>query len=244
MSDVDDTTSSTWTRPRFVIAALVVALIAIMAVVLALTTGRDDATAAQPTPSTEPSSTATPSPTATDGSICGLADGDQTIPVTAPVGIEWELVGTVAAPTSPEAGPGLVSDDGLRSCFARSPQGALHAALNMLATTSNPALRKAAASELTAAGAGRDALAAIVNSEPVGGTGTGLQIGGYSFLDYTPSSATVDVLIRLDGKVGHLVVPLSWERGDWKIVIPPDGDLYKGIQQLTSETGYVPWAGA
>ena len=61
------------------------------------------------------------------GASCLL--GDQTVPVTPPADTEWELVGRVVAPTAPEVyGPAVT--DPVRSCFARTPTGALYAAVN------------------------------------------------------------------------------------------------------------------
>lgn len=235
--------SSPWTRPRFVIAAAVVALIAVFAVVLAVTRPGSDAGTAAPPQTSPPPATASSTPVP-DASVCGLQPGDQSVPVTAPTDTEWELVGTVAAPTAPDTiGPGRI-DDGLRTCFARSPLGALYAAVNFLATSSDPHLRLRTAEDLAAQGAGREAAINLLQEGDPGGSDSGLQVAGFSFLNYDQYSAVVDIAMTVDSTVVHLPVSLRWEGGDWKVVLPPTGQPFDAIQPLPDLTGYIPWAGA
>lgn len=235
--------ASTWTQPRFVIAAVVVALIAVLGVVLAITgpaDGDDD-----PAPRADPPS-APPTAEPVGDSACGLEPGDQTIPVVAPPDTNWELVGTVAAPTAPDTiGPGVV-DDGLRSCFAHSPLGALYAAVNFVATTSDPNLRMRAVRELAASGGGQErAIAALESAAAPSAPTAGAQVAGFSLLNYDDAAAVVDLAIRVDtsGYV-HLPLSLRWEDADWKVVLPPTGEPYDAIQPLPDLTGYSPWSGA
>lgn len=233
-----------WTQSRFVIAAVVVALIAVMAVVLAVSgPGGNDSTAS-PTPTVTESST--PRTSASTDSVCGLEPGDQTVPAAAPEDTEWELVGTVAAPTAPEEiGPG-VEEDGLRSCFARSPLGALYAAANLLATTSNPDQREALVRELTAEGPARQlALELLAAEGQQAASNTKLQVAGFTFLNYDRDNAVVDLATRVDsGALAHISIALTWEAGDWKLVLAPDGRVSGDIGQIPDLTGYVPWGGA
>lgn len=236
--------TNTWTQPRFVIAAVVVALIAVFGVVLAVTGPADGDN--EPAPRADPTSAPPRADAVRADSPCGLEPGDQTIPVIAPPDTDWELVGTVAAPTAPDTiGPGIV-DDGLRSCFARSPLGALYAAVNFVATTSDPELRIRAVRELAASGDGQDrAIAAVESAERPSAPTSGAQVAGFSFLNYDDAAAVVDLAIRVDtsGYV-HLPLSLRWEGGDWKVVLPPTGEPYDAIQPLPDLTGYAPWSGA
>lgn len=237
---------SIWAQPRFLIAAVVVALIALLGVALTVTgpaNGNDDpAPRAAPTPSSP-----APSVQSGSGSGCKLEQpADQTIPVTAPANTTWELVGGVAAPTAPETvGPGQV-DDGLRSCFARSPVGALYAAVNFVATTSRPDLRLRAVEELTASGEGRTrAIAALTAEGEQPASTPGAQIAGFAFRNYDEQGAVVDLAVRAGtGGQASLGVSLRWEDGDWKVILPPSGEAYDGIQPIPDLTGYVPWSGA
>lgn len=238
----DDT--SVWTAPRFVVAAVVVVLIAVFAVVLVVTRPSDGDIAAAPTAASGEVASSTPA--TTSDSTCGLEDGDQVVPVAAPPDTEWELVGSIAAPTAPETfGPGRVRN-GLRSCFARSPLGALYAAVNVVATTSVPEQREAVVRELTAVGDARalalEQLAAEGEPTP---SDTRVQVVGFAILNYDQDSATIDLATRVDtGGYAHVPLTMRWEQGDWKLVPAPDGRLTAGIGQIPDLTGYVPWSGA
>ena len=233
-------------RPRrrwTIAAAAVLGVIALAGLVLALlpSVPNDEATP-QPRP---PATTPSPAPTQ-DGarSVCGLPPGDQAVPAVAPVSTDWELVGTVAAPTAPRSlGPGTV-EQGVRSCFARSPLGTLYAATNFLASTSDPRIRAAAVRELTADGEGRDRALDLIEGADPGSGNAGAQVAGFTFLNWDRSYSTIDVALNVEGTPIHVPVPLRWEGGDWKVVLPADGDLYANMAPLPNLTGYVPWSGA
>src|SRR4051812_982728 len=114
-----------YATPGFVASAVLLVLVAVTGVTLALTgggTGRH--------PRTHP-------PASTGGSVCGLPAGSQD-PVVGPPAASWTLVGTIAAPSVRDVGPGVVAH-GDRRCFAHSPAGALVAAANLAAMISLPA---------------------------------------------------------------------------------------------------------
>lgn len=242
MSTSENTERSPWTRPWFLISAVLVALLAIAGIVL--TVLPDDANG-RPTPTTSPTSTPSPSPTAVaDGeSKCGLPPGSQAVPAAPPEGATWELFGTFAAPSIENIGPGVVDPDGVRSCFAHSPTGALLAAINFWAMTSlDPAV--GVDPRLAASTPERDALAEqYATSPPTPSSGPTYQVAGFQIRDYTAHSVVVDVAIRTStGAVGSLPTPLRWEDGDWKFVVPASGSTGSG--QLPNLTGYVLWSGA
>lgn len=178
----------------------------------------------------------------TGGSVCGLPAGDQAVPTTTPADTSWQLEGTMAAPVAPHLGPGRTGAS-LPYCYARSPIGALYAAANFLAVLSDPALRLPAAKYLTAAGRGREEL--IRQSTSPGGPGSSdMQIGGFVVApNYTANAASVDLAIRFGRYFVHLQVPLRWESGDWKVVVPDNGRPLDGMAQIPDLTNYVPWAG-
>lgn len=249
----DTPDSSPWTQRGFLAAAAVVALIAVLGVVLAVTGGSERNAA----PALAPSSPVTPTPagstptvSSSDDSSCGLPGGEQTVPGAAPAGTDWELVGTVAAPVSPqEHGPGEVDPDRLRHCFAHTPVGALYAAANVFATTTVPELRAPLVERLAAAGPGRDAALAELASagSAQNRNGAGSQIAGFTFLSYDRSTTTIDLALRgfaRSGGAGYVSFPLTlrWEAGDWQLVLPPDGNLGRLLQPLPGLTGYVTWS--
>ena len=156
----------------------------------------------------------------------------------------WALVGTTAAPSIKGQGPGKVEEDGYRSCYARTPTGALLAAANYTALGSYGPLRKKFYEEATVPGPGRDALL----RKPITGAGGGgarIQIAGFRVLRYDGKQADVDIAFRTSsGAVGGMVLNVAWSGGDWKIRVADDGSELSPVVQLPNLTGYVPWAGA
>ncbi|QOT19807.1 hypothetical protein [Paenarthrobacter sp. YJN-5] len=227
------------TKPKFIIAAVVVAIIIALGVILALipkgsgSPTADPSTTAANTPSAQPSDTSA-------ASICGLPAGNQAKPATTPTDTKWELIGKIAAPTAPKQyGPGKTAADGLRSCFAHSPTGALYAGANLiiLGSSGRPNIL---AQHLVVDGPQRDKmLAAPETSAP---TTAPFQLVGYKILDYTGDRAVVEYGIKTaNGSVGSVPVAMQWQDGDWKWVLPATGQ--PETRQLTDLSGFIDWAG-
>ncbi|MET3370628.1 UNVERIFIED_CONTAM: hypothetical protein ABIE34_003905 [Jeotgalibacillus campisalis] len=237
------TESNPFTKPGFIIAAaLVVALIAATVVIFLLPKGQENA---QPTP-TEPSSSATAKPSGTGEqgkSVCGLPASQETALGTAPKS-KWELVGTMAVPTDPStAGPGTAGKDGLRSCFAQSPTGALYATANIWAASFSGSAKQVYL-ELAADSQTRDkAVKAINEGKDVGGgSAPKLQIAGFIIHSYTPTAAVVELAFKTeDGGYGALSTSLLWESGDWKLDMPAAGG--GTVRQISDLSSFIPWTG-
>src|SRR3954462_14363714 len=114
-------------RPGFIAGAALVAVLVVAGIVVslgALLGGRSGAAGGKDgsgAPRAVKSAVA-------GGSVCGLTGMDSagaTLTV-APV-TRWATVGTMAAPSSPTAGPGRKQSDGLRYCYAHTVTGALFA---------------------------------------------------------------------------------------------------------------------
>ncbi|WP_024475495.1 hypothetical protein [Arthrobacter sp. CAL618] len=244
MSDVspDENHRNPFTRPGFIIsAALVLALMAAVIVIAFIPRGGDEPDAG----STEPTTTETTSaPTATaDGveeSICGLPSSGETALGTAPES-DWELVGTIAAPTSPEQhGPGVVSD-GVRSCFSNDVTGALYAAVNIAALAGLGEEEKLY-SELSVPSPAQQQALENASTSPANNS-ISVQIAGFQIDSYTEESAVVRLGIRGSNGVNlNYPVPLEWHEGDWKLVVPPTGDT--GVREVPDLTDFISWSGA
>lgn len=231
-----------WTRPGFLGAAGVVALLVLGAGFVALAPGHDNsATPAPGAPAAAPAAGRTAS-----DSVCGLPAGAQKVPARTPAA-EWELVGNLAAPSSRGVGPGKVIG-GQRSCYAHSPTGALYAAANAQAVLNGPATTRWGFENLLAAGQGRDKAVAAVRAQKEFPPGTG-QMQGFQFLpDSDANSAVIDLALRqsIPGTPDVLyrkIVTLRWEGGDWKLVADPAGYPYYGKQAVADLTGYILWSG-
>jgi hypothetical protein len=237
------TESNPFTKPGFIIAAaLVVALIAAAVVIFLLPKGQGNA---QPAPGVaEPGSSATASPSASAAgkSVCGLPASSETALGAAPE-TKWELVGTMAAPTDPKIGPGKTDDQGIRSCFAHTPTGALYAAVNLWALGSDPSKERAIAEQLAVKGPGRDAgMKAPQTAAPA--SAVKIQISGFN-VSYTANQAVVELAFKADnGALASVRTTLLWQDGDWKGVVADNGAPLEEPRQVRDLSGFIPWSGA
>lgn len=237
---------SPWAQPGFIAASAVVAILVLLGIVLAITAGssksprdRTQKPASGPSRPTAPAAAQSP-----DASVCGLPAGDQATPTQAPAS-KWELVDGFAAPTaSSTLGPGKVTD-GLRSCFAHSPSGALYAAVNAIAMTASSNHREAFVRHLTVPGVGRDRGLRDLGPDTGSASSVGLQVAGFAISDYQPSSAVVDLALRSDNGAAvtyvHVALAMRWRTGDWKLAPPDTGQPFEGMARVDSLSGYVPW---
>ena len=228
------------TKPKFIISAVVVAIIVALGIILALVP-KGTGTAA-PEPSTTAASTGSTPPTATEAaSVCGLPAGDQSKPATAPADTQWELVGKIAAPTSPQQyGPGKTQANGLRSCFAHSPTGALYAGANVVILASS-GRNDLVLQYLTVDGPERDKMLKSSTSASSSGSPS-FQLAGFKLTDYSGDRAVIEYGFKVsNGTFGSLPVVLQWTGGDWKAVPPASGQP-EG-KQLADLNGFIPWAG-
>lgn len=221
------------------LAAAVVAVIAALGAVLTVTGvfgGGDPAT---------PPAAAAPSPTADTGgvSVCGLTDVALSGTVDqAPADAQWALVGTIAAPSVPGQGPGLVEKDGFRSCFARTPTGAVVAAANLAALGSYPPVRDRFNEQALAPGPGRDAVLAKPAAQGAS-DGPRLELVGVQLLRYTGDQADVDLALRTStGSLLAATVYLTWAEGDWKARVADDGSDLSSVSPISTLDAYLPWS--
>ncbi len=175
-------------------------------------------------------------------SVCGLPDVELSGTVTEAPVAQWSLVGTIAAPTVEGQGPGLIEDDGFRSCFAHTPTGAVVAAANLAAMGSYAPLRPRFDREALAPGPGRDAV--LAKPRPQGGTdGVRLQLAGFRLLRYTGAQADLDLaLLASTGQMFGFTFFLEWAEGDWKARMADDGSDLSSVSPISSLAGYVAWS--
>lgn len=236
------TESNPFTKPGFIIAAaLVVALIAAAVVIFLLPKGQGNAA---PSPA-ESSGSATASPSASDTagkSICGLPSSSESSLGAAPK-TKWELVGKMATPTDPKIGPGKTDDQGIRSCFAHTPTGALYAAVNLWALGIDPSNERAIAEQLAAKGPGRDA-GMKAPQTPAPASAVKIQIAGFN-VSYTAHQAVVELAFKADnGALASVRTTLLWQDGDWKGVVADNGAPLEEPRQVHDLSGFILWSGA
>lgn len=244
MSETEPRNGGFWRSPWTIAAAVLIGAVIVISAWYVVTAVLNPADSAKP--EVKPAATAEPDTSA--DSACGLAPGDQSVPTTAGPEVEWELVGTIAAPGSPELGPGTIRD-GIRSCYAHSPAGALVAMANYAAQQSTAELSLGSAEQNMAEGPGKEIVLEEMRARAADGSdgsaNVSVQIAGFKVLDYSDEKATIELVAHgTNGVIMSFPGTLSWEDGDWKLVVQENGQPELAPRQLSSLVGYVAWAGA
>lgn len=244
MSD-QSTQQNPFTTRRFIVAVIVVGIIAICAVIVIIsnvTGGNAKAKPGGSGPATSSSPVAASDP---DPSTCGLAGYETSSSLTTAPKTTWQLVGVVAAPSDKTgAGPGVINSTGFRSCYAHTAKGALFSAANFTALGADATMRQQLAS-LVAPGAGHDAVEKQAAAGNANSSGVRAQVAGFKIDSYDAQNATVDLVLNYsDGQLASLPLKLTWSGGDWKLILTADGGLPLSPVKLQNLGGYIPWAGA
>ena len=158
---------------------------------------------------------------AQSSSLCDLPDGSMEPPTAAPEDTRWVIAENgVAVPSVPRVGPGDVSPNGYRYCFARNPLGAVVSAMWFAVDVENHNLdRKAFAADRLA---GMQEQLEFVDEPSPADTG-GVEFRGFRFpTTPTRDEATVELLVfvmefqELRSVTAHLV----WDTSDWRLKFP------------------------
>ncbi|MDU0328481.1 hypothetical protein RWH43_17110 [Microbacterium sp. KSW2-21] len=248
MADDDDTTQNPFSRPGFIVGAVVVAALIITAVFLTVLNLNRDSDTAPPAADATSNGSASSAPTlsasgaAGGASVCGLSGVELTGTVsTAPVA-EWQYQDVDAYPVSPSAGPGETAPERYRYCYQHTPEGAVFAAANMTIAGFGPVeLRSALLDYALTDGQYRERL--LESSGGSSSSDVRAAIAGFRVLEYTGDTARIDIAFRgtASGQAvtGSTVYELIWEGGDWRI------DANKAeparIAQLPDLSGYTSW---
>ena len=201
-------------------------------------------TAHTPAASTPPqqqiiTSASTPAiPAGSSSTSCTLPAGSQSVPYNSPPsGTSWATVGAMQVPQAPRTFGPQDTSGVWNTCFAHNPAGALLAAINVWGETSTTA----SASEVfqrVAVGAPRN----VGNNESLDTAAGGpVQFAGYKYDSYTPAEAELSVVLQEpQGKLVAVVMSMTWNGRDWKLVYPPNG--VPPLEVIPNLTGYVQWS--
>ena len=246
MSDENQNESqSPFTRPGFIAAAIVVALIVVCGIILvAVNVGKGSPNAA-PTSSTStsPSVISSPGPVSGDSSVCGLRGVQLSGTVSAAPETSWKYQDVLAYPTSQTAGPGATAASGYRYCFQHTPEGALFASANFAIMSFDQSLRSTWLPYVLAPGQNRDSLlsSGLNAANP---SGIRASIAGFRVLSYDGEHAQVDVAFQAttSGQIvtGSFAAKLIWSGGDWKLDSSAQNPAQ--VDQLPNLAGYTAWA--
>jgi len=228
------------------LAALLVGAIVIAGVVLSVRGVLRDDPESTATPTTSTSSPASPAE-GEDASVCGLKGHERSGSLTDAPRARWVLVGSIASPRVEDSGPGVVDDEtGFGYCYARTREGVVVAAVNLIPFTATNELQEQAYEKSLVPGPGRDAaIKAVANgqAEEVPSDAR-LQVAGFQLVRYSDTEATVRVASSMGGRFFHQEVVMRWSDGDWKVVVNDDGSMIGQSGEIPDLTGYVPWSGA
>ena len=232
-----------WTRPGFLIAAAVVAVIVVVGVAIALlpSPGEDHTPTARGTASTGPT---------TGTAVSPVDPGPTAVPTAAPSGVTWQLLGQVALPCSESAGPRRVTAS-TASGYAHTPTGALIAAAQLGTRASLSSGRDSYESTVErqfVPSADRDRLLANLRNahqEPAE-PGELSQTAGFLFNSYTADTAVIGLVLRAPSPTDApryfvSTSTLLWRDGDWRMVAPPGGSWLSVTREATDLTGVVEW---
>lgn len=238
MSESNDQppSSPVWARPGTVAAAVLV--LAVLAVAGAFGLGVFDNDEA---PAPEATGQATsPAPAADD-------DGGQPL-TAAPEDATWEVsTGGVLLPVSEAHGPTDVDASGVPTGFARTPEGALMATVQIVARSQAPfdaASRRAVLESGFAPGPDRDALLAEVTEAPPTSTADLAVVAGFAMHAYNPAETVVELVMDAgQGRYISFMTTLAWDEatGSWLVAPPSGGDWSITARQLPSLDGVIAW---
>jgi hypothetical protein len=233
-----------WTRPGFLIASVIVAVIVFAGVGIALlpSPGRNHTPAARGTPTDGP----------TTGNVAeSPADpGPTTVPTVAPQGVTWQLFGQVAVPYSDSAGPRRVTTS-TASGYAHTPIGALIAAAQISTRSGFSNGRdvwEPVVTEQFVPSADRDRLLGNLRNTPPEPARPGelSQPAGFIYQSYTQDTAVIGLVDRAPSRTNApayfiATVTMLWKDGDWRMVAPPGGSWLSVNREANDLTGVVEW---
>jgi hypothetical protein len=121
--------------------------------------------------------------------------------------------------------------------------GAVMAAYGISGTLASPGWRTVAGQEI-APGPGRQAFidAGLSQSYQPLSSQDAAQPVGFTVVSYTPAQATIETLS--DGGNGLYQseqITVTWQGGDWKLVLTPQGTVGPAPQVVSSDSGFVLW---
>ena len=205
--------------------------------------GRSPAPSAKPPAASAAGSVAASAGSDPAASACGLAAGDQQVPVQAPVGRTHTIAPGLDIPVVDGVGPDMRS--GISRCFAHSPTGAVLASANWMKWFSSEQRLPEVITALMAEGQDRDRLARQVDDSWDGSTSSPVKINGFK-VDVRSADEVVVTLAVSTGRSSDegLVswpVLLRWEKGDWKVVAPASNSWGQEPVDSVAQGGFTEW---
>jgi hypothetical protein len=229
-----------WRRGRWRVLAVSLAVALIVAALIVLVVGSGGrgpqrtarASGQQPAPHSTPAS----------NRACQVSGSDPSMPTAPPSDFAWKNVGALLVPTSKTYGPTRYAG-AVWSCYSHTPMGAVMAAYGIFSTLAGPGWRAVAEQEV-APGPGRQAFidAGLSQSYQPLSSQDAAQPAGFTVVSYTPAQATIETLSDSgNGLFQTEQLTVTWQDGDWKLVLTPQGTVGPDPQVVSSDSGFVLW---
>lgn len=172
---------------------------------------------------------------------CRTDDTDQQIPAVPPADVTWRPLNGAQTPFSSVSGPRKKTGP-LLWCFAHTPMGAVMAAHVIPRHMSGPEWRTVTHQQLVP-GFARNYFEAMRESLPeTGQVRTTNTMAGFLVLTYSPTTATVRILVRqATATYVSADYTVDWDGVDWKLRPLTIGDLHTRVAPVISLTGFVLW---
>lgn len=161
----------------------------------------------------------------------------------------WDQLNGALVPSSQTGGP--INTGAPRTCFARTPEGALYSLASFFIevdaapdTAARVDLIQARASR---GGAYQQLMDQLQTAPSIADTPAGqplVRLTGYRWLGYTPDTAQLELQYqRLSGPQANTpvrtTVQAAWESNDWLVVVPTQDTVLH--QPGSEQTTYTPW---
>lgn len=175
-----------------------------------------------------------------EASRCGLTAYSDTndLETTAPE-TKWEwVVQSFMVAKGSEHGPGIVQEDGVRYCYARTPTGALYAAYNIAAMGHFMAPSQYG-QYVTIPGSDRDQM--LSETAVPYKTEYKFEPAGFRIEKYDQNEVIVDVAFLIESTLLNFKMQLKWLEGDWLVVPVDDGSFFLESGAPSSIAGYIVW---
>ena len=181
-------------------------------------------------PTSEPAPV--PPPFASVESACGLEGSEGT---EGAISVTWTDVAGRPLPTSRTDGPGVQTERGPWSCYARTEAGAVLAGYVIAMRVGLADDRAAVIREQTLPGPGQDVLLASVPNSSEVVTPRGFAVAAYS-------SEASTIRYRLSTAAGEYscTTDVRWSDGDWRLVVGNDGSTSSGCERGAPDK-FTPW---
>lgn len=180
------------------------------------------------------------------GSVCDLAGVElkPTVQVNLPAMRTKAFVDSTYYYYNNLVGPGKRADGDVPTCYAHSSEGAILAAANLQVMLGAGKKKVELIKTLTYENDAQQAALKKIQERGDSATAVSIKIVGYSIEVIDENNATVNLAFTRSDEPGDLyknTFKMTWSKGDWKVVIPADGE--SEIEEISSiaDAGMVSW---